>query len=73
MKEYSEANINLAERLCAAYISYKMGIKMDYAFKKYVEGRDNIDPFWCELAENTDMKASLHMANKISGFLSDEN
>ncbi len=39
--------VELGRRLLAAVISYRLGIGLDYALKKYVP--QDINPSWCEL------------------------
>jgi hypothetical protein len=52
---YNECNSELGRRLCAAYISYRMGIGVEYALKKYVS--DTPGQFWLSLAK--DLNARL--------------
>ena len=43
-------NQELARRLCAALISTRMGIGMDYALAKYVTNAGN-EKYWLDLAD----------------------
>ena len=56
---------DLARRLCAAAISYRMGVRsVDYALKTYVRDAE-IAEYWTALAEQVDYELAASIGEKM--------
>lgn len=61
----NEREKEIARRFFAAFMSYQLGIGMEYTYKKYLEKGADVGAMWHELAQYAD---KLHAAamNKLS-------
>lgn len=65
-----EYYIELARRLCAAFISQQRGIGLEYALKRYVP--DQIGPYWIGLASVVASSATRSMDEQVVGPAKEE-
>jgi hypothetical protein len=54
----------LARRFCAALMSYRLGIGMDYALKNYVKNAGE-NEYWLELADRVEREVVEQIAQAI--------
>jgi hypothetical protein len=54
----------LARRFCAALISKRLGIGMDYALEKYVKNAGESE-YWLELADRVEREVVEHISEAI--------
>lgn len=55
----------LARKLFAAYMSNRLGIGLDYAYKRYAKEGAEVGPFWIELAELTEAAMLANMNERF--------
>lgn len=63
--ETTDARSDLASRFSAALISYRLGIGMDYALKRYVKNAGN-DEYWLQLADQVERDVVESLCRKLA-------
>jgi len=63
-EEMIDHRSELARRFCAALISKRLGIGMDYALKKYVKNAGK-NEYWLELADRVEREVVEQIAQEI--------
>lgn len=62
--ELMDHRAELARRLCAALVSKRLGIGMDYALKNYVKNAGK-DEYWLQLADRVEREVAEHIDQAI--------